>query len=271
MLYVYRFLRPLRLGGCWFVVYIRRFIYKFFNVCPFDYTAVAWSEKVGPVNQVSHTCWVAVVTPTDRPKSVRNRCVINLFCGVVCVVTLPFWHFCWCMGFCHRTESDLFLFSSPEPKAQVSYCHRAPSVVRPSVRRRPSSVCPSVNFHIFNYFFRTAWWILIKFGRDEVLMVPYKCCCFSARSAQGRIQGVAKIGHGGPLLQETSSKATATNQLDSNDLEACGKKCCYFWFHSEVKFLTRFDVFLDLVIFAYFNAIFIDFYAIKSFVCIYFV
>ena len=23
---------------------------------------------------------------------------------------LPFWHFCWCRGFCHRTESDLFLF-----------------------------------------------------------------------------------------------------------------------------------------------------------------
>ena len=54
--------------------------------------------------------WVAVVTPTDRPKSVRNRCLIELFCGVVCVVTLPFWHFCWCRGFCHRTESDLFLF-----------------------------------------------------------------------------------------------------------------------------------------------------------------
>ena len=33
------------------------------------------------------------------------------------------------------------LFSSPEPKARVSYCHSAPSVVRPSVRlsvRRPS-------------------------------------------------------------------------------------------------------------------------------------
>ena len=59
---------------------------------------------------VNHTSWVAVVTPTDRPKSVRNRCVIELFCGVVYVVTLPFWHFCWCMGFCHRTESDLFLF-----------------------------------------------------------------------------------------------------------------------------------------------------------------
>ena len=86
----------------------------------------------------------------------------------------------------------------------------------------------------------------MKLNRDEVLMVPYKCCCFSARSAQGRIQGGAKIGQGGPLLQETSSsdrKATATNRMDSNDLEACGKKCCYFWFHSGQifdAFLTSF-------------------------------
>ena len=93
-----------------FVVYIRRFIYKLFNVCPFDYTAVAGSGKVGLVNQVNHISWVAVVTPTDRPKSVRNCCVIDLFSGVLCVVTLPFWHFCWCRGFCHMTESDLFLF-----------------------------------------------------------------------------------------------------------------------------------------------------------------
>ena len=55
---------------------------QFFNVCPFDYTAVAGSWKVGPVNQVNHTSWVAVDTPTDRPKSVRNLCVIELFCGV---------------------------------------------------------------------------------------------------------------------------------------------------------------------------------------------
>ena len=99
-------------GGCLFVAYIRRFIYKFLNVCPFDYTAVAGSGKVWPVNQVNHTSWVAVVTPTDRPKSVHNRHVIELFCGVVCVVTLPLWHFCWCMGFCHRTESDLCFFLS---------------------------------------------------------------------------------------------------------------------------------------------------------------
>ena len=55
----------------------------------FDYTAVACSGKVGLVNQVSNTSLVAVVTPTDRLKSVHNRCVIELFCGVVCVVTLP--------------------------------------------------------------------------------------------------------------------------------------------------------------------------------------
>ena len=82
----------------------------------------------------------------------------------------------------------------------------------------------------------------MKLGRDEVLLVPYKCCCFSARSDQGRIQGGAKIGHWGPLLQQTSSdrKATVTNRMHSSDLEAFGKKCCYFWLLSEVKILTRF-------------------------------
>ena len=64
-----------------------------------------WARK--PVN---HTSWVTVVIPTDRPKSVRNCCLIELFCGVVCVVTLPLWHFCWYRGFCHRTGSDLLLF-----------------------------------------------------------------------------------------------------------------------------------------------------------------
>ena len=58
-------------------------------MCPFDYIAVVGSGKIGPVNQANHTSMMAVVTPTDRPKSVRNRCVIELFGGVVCVVTLP--------------------------------------------------------------------------------------------------------------------------------------------------------------------------------------
>ena len=44
-----------------------------------------WARK-----PVKHTSWVAVVTPTNHPKSVCNRCLIELLCGVVCVVTLPF-------------------------------------------------------------------------------------------------------------------------------------------------------------------------------------
>ena len=83
----------------------------------------------------------------------------------------------------------LVIFSSPEPKAQVSYCHSAPSVVRLS--------SSGVNFHIFDFFSRTTSWILMKLGMHEVLMVPYKCCCFSAISSQGWIQGGAKKGHGG--------------------------------------------------------------------------
>ena len=75
MLYVYNFNVTLK---------------KSLHVLVLDYIAVTVSGKVGPVKPVNHTSWVAVVTPTDRPKSVRNRCVIELFCGVVYVVTLPF-------------------------------------------------------------------------------------------------------------------------------------------------------------------------------------
>ena len=106
------------------------------------------------------------------------------------------------------------------------------SVVRPSVVRRPLD-----NLH-FQLFLQNrlmdcdeTWYGLLK--------VPYKCCCFSARI---RPLGVAKSGHGGPFPQRTSSsdwKATATNQMHSGDLEAFGKRC-YFLFHSEVRFLTRF-------------------------------
>ena len=44
-----------------------------------------WARK-----SVNHISWVVVVTSSDRPKSVRNRCVIELLSGVVCVVTLSF-------------------------------------------------------------------------------------------------------------------------------------------------------------------------------------
>ena len=130
-------------GGCWFDVYIRRFIYTFLNVCHFDYTAVAGSGKVGPVNQVNQTSWLAVVTPTDRPKSVRNRCLIELFYGVVCVVALPFWHFRGCMGFCNRTESDLLLFVSKQ-----STCTREIKKTSDQVLENPEG-----NANEFNNYF----------------------------------------------------------------------------------------------------------------------
>ena len=110
MLYVYRFLWPLRLGWLLVCCLYKEVYLQIFKRVSFWLQAVVGSGKVWPVNQVNHTSWVAVVTPTDRPKSVRNRCVIELFCSVFCVVALPFWHFCWCRGFCHRTGSDLFLF-----------------------------------------------------------------------------------------------------------------------------------------------------------------
>ena len=41
------------------------------------------------VNRFNHTSWLAVVTPTDRPKLVRSRCVIEVLV-TFCVVTLVF-------------------------------------------------------------------------------------------------------------------------------------------------------------------------------------
>ena len=91
-----------------------------------------------------------------------------------------------------------------------------------------------------SFSYRTNRWIFTKRGRDEVLMVPCKCCSFSARSVQGRIQDGAKIGHTGfPSSTNFSFRPEATNRMHSNDLAACGMKC-YFWFNSEVQFLTRF-------------------------------
>ena len=74
----------------------------------------------------------------------------------------------------------------------------------------------------------------MKLGRHEVLS-PLQVLFFS-QICPGADPGLGKNSSRGPLLQETSSdrKATATNRMHNDDLKACGKKCCYFWFHSEV-------------------------------------
>ena len=51
--------------------------------------------------------------------------------------------------------------------------------------------------HIIRLYYRTTRWILMKLGRDEVLMAQHIHKGVSAISAQGRIQGRAKIGHKG--------------------------------------------------------------------------
>ena len=121
--------------------------------------------------------------------------------------------------------------------------------------------------HIVSLNYRIAWWIFTKFGRDKVLMTPHIGIDSWAKSAQGWIQGGAKIGPRGSLLQRTSSsdrKATATYWMHSNDLKHLGRSIVIFGIIRKSNFWRVLDVFLDLVILVYFNAISIDFCAIKS-------
>ena len=48
---------------------------------------MSWKE--GPVKLVNHTSWVTVVTITDRPKLVCNRCVIDLFVALFVLSLCP--------------------------------------------------------------------------------------------------------------------------------------------------------------------------------------
>ena len=51
--------------------------------------------------------------------------------------------------------------------------------------------------HIVSLNYRIALWIFTKLGRDKVLMTSHICIDSWAKSAQGWIQGGAKIGRGG--------------------------------------------------------------------------
>ena len=51
----------------------------------------ALADGWDPVNRFKHTSLMAVVTPTDHPKSVCNpRCVLTVFGGVYMLSSLPF-------------------------------------------------------------------------------------------------------------------------------------------------------------------------------------
>ena len=62
-----------------------------------------------PVNWFNHTSYVAIVTPTDRPQSVDNRCaIVVLMASLSCHVEFGFFY--GYRGFGHRTKSYQFLF-----------------------------------------------------------------------------------------------------------------------------------------------------------------
>ena len=112
-------------------VSFRRIMYKVKNVCPFDYAACVVSWKFGTriqvyLHQLDGCCYSNWYT-----KSVRNRCVIEVICGVFakligCLI------FCWYRRFRRRTESDLVLLlfviglshiSSYSPKTLKEDCY----------------------------------------------------------------------------------------------------------------------------------------------------
>ena len=65
-----------------------------------------WASKA-----VNNTSWVAVATPTDRPKYVHNRCVIEPFGGVLFCCLFACLTFLLIKWLYHRTESDLLVVS----------------------------------------------------------------------------------------------------------------------------------------------------------------
>ena len=142
------------------------------------------------------------------------------------------------------TSVALSLFRAQEPKAPVTYCDHALSVVcRPSVR---PSVRP-LNYLHFQLLlqnrlmdFDESWYGWSTQGPLQVLL-------FFGQIRPGVDPGRGQNrSFGGPLLQRTSSsewKATASNRMHSSDLEVFGKKCCYLIFL--VSFGSQiFDAFL---------------------------
>ena len=90
MLFVYWFLWPLRL--VWLLVCcLHKEVYlQIFKCVSFWFHGCCGEWEGGPVNQVNRTSWVAVVTPTDRPKSVRNCSLIELFVALFVLSLCPF-------------------------------------------------------------------------------------------------------------------------------------------------------------------------------------
>ena len=120
--------------------------------------------------------------------------------------------------------------------------------------------------YIVSLNYRTAWWMFTTFCKDEVLMVPHLCLGYSANSAQGWIQGGAKIGQWGvPSPKDFSFRLESYSNKPNAWQWSKGiwKEALLFWFHSEVKYLTRFWRIFGLSYFGVFQCNFYRFVYIK--------
>ena len=66
--------------------------------------------KGWPPKPANNSSWIAVVTPTYRPKSIRNRCVIERFGVFVLSFYLFLISVAKGVACCHWTKSYIFLF-----------------------------------------------------------------------------------------------------------------------------------------------------------------
>ena len=112
--------------------------------------------------------------PTDLLKSARNRCVIEVFSGVLCC-QLYFWIFRWYRGFCHRTESNIFLF----PSFDFTFVARSGKVepvnrlTNTSYFNRPSEVGTHCGNRCVNRTFRWLFFYFVTLLSFNLMLVSF--------------------------------------------------------------------------------------------------
>ena len=164
---------------------------------------------------------------------------------------------------CLGQRISYYLFRAQEPKAPVTYCDHALSGVRPSVR--PSSI-RHLHFQLLlqNRLidFDGTWYGWSTQGPLQVLLIF------------GQIRPGADPGRGQnrsrwvPFFKELllqTGRLQQQTECIAVILKHVGRSVVIFGFIGKSNFWRVFDVFLDLVILVYFNAISIAFYSVKSF------